>query len=816
MYEEIIKPVITVSVRNFVEFLLRSGNIDNRIKKATSDVQTMQEGARIHRLIQHKMGIEYHPEVMVSYISSFDRFDLKVEGRADGIIEGNPLTIDEIKTTHKDMIKLTEPDPVHLAQAKCYAYFVLKELDNKADKGIVTGQEIVVEGDRALSEICVRMTYCNADTLQCKYFHETYTFGELESFYTELVLQYKKWADFEITWPVERNESINNLTFPFEYRKGQKELVGQIYHTISENNRLFVEAPTGTGKTISTLYPSIKALAEGKGRRIFYLTAKTITRTAACECVDLLRQKALKLKSVVITAKEKVCMNTEPTQCNPDMCPYANGHFDRINEAVYDLLVNEDSFTRESIMEYAAKHVVCPFELSLDISLFCDAIICDYNYVFDPNVYLKRFFAEGIRDDYIFLVDEAHNLAERAMNMYSAEISKEDFLKIRAMVRPFDEGLAKAMEKSNKRLLEMKKICEKCSVVDDITPLIISLLTTLSNCDRFLEDVENFPDKEEFLDFYFKLRHFLNMYENMSEEDYLIYNRVNEKSEFVVKLLCTNPARSLKACLDKGVSTVFFSATLLPIQYFKDMLTGENDSAVYANSVFDPNKRGLFIAKDVSSKYTRRTETEYTNIASYINTVVRAHHGNYIVFFPSYSFMQSVLEPFEELYMDSDIMLLAQNPRMSEEEREIFLNCFADAVTDMRFKSLVGFCVIGGIFSEGIDLKGDNLIGSIIVGTGLPMVSEEREILKNKYDEEGFNGFDYAYRYPGMNKVLQAAGRVIRTEEDSGVVVLLDERFNQINYTKLFPREWKNMRRASLRTIEGQIEQFWQTVVSSK
>ena len=816
MYENIEKPLITVSVRNFVEFLLRSGSIDNRIKSSSSDVQTMQEGARIHRMIQHKMGIEYHPEVGVFHVSSFDNFDLKVEGRADGIIEGNPLTIDEIKTTHKDMIKLTEPDPVHLAQAKCYAYFVLKELDETIDKSVVTGQEIVVSGDRALSEICVRMTYCNADTLQCKYFHETYTFSELEAFYSELVNQYKRWADFEISWPSTRDTSIKELTFPFEYRNGQKELVGQVYHTISEGNRLFVEAPTGTGKTISTLYPSIKALSEGKGRRIFYLTAKTITRTAACECVDLLREKALRLKSVVLTAKEKICMNTENTQCNPDECPYANGHFDRINEAVYDLLSNEDSFTRETIMEYASKHVVCPFEFSLDISLFCDAIICDYNYVFDPNVYLKRFFAEGIRDDYIFLVDEAHNLAERAMNMYSAQISKESFLRVKALVRPFDEPLARALEKSNKRLLEMKKTCEKCSVVEDITPLTISLLTTMANCDRFLEDVENFPDKEEFLDFYFELRHFLNMYENMSDEDYLIYKRINEKNEFVVKLLCTNPARSIRTCLDKGVSTIFFSATLLPIQYYKDMLTGENDSAVYASSVFDPTKRGLFIARDVSSKYTRRTQTEYTNIASYINTVVRAHHGNYIVFFPSYSFMQSVLEPFEELFMDSDIMLLSQNPRMSEEEREVFLNCFSDAITDNKFKSLVGFCVIGGIFSEGIDLKGDNLIGSIIVGTGLPMVTEEREILKNKYDEEGFNGFDYAYRYPGMNKVLQAAGRVIRTEEDTGVVVLLDERFNQINYTKLFPREWKNMKQVGLKTIEPQIEQFWQNVVSSK
>lgn len=830
------KPLITVSVRNFVEFLLRSGNIDNRIKGTSSDVETMQEGARIHRMIQHKMGIEYHPEVGVFNVCSFDSFDLKVEGRADGIIEGNPLTIDEIKTTHKDLIKLTKPDPVHLAQAKCYAYFVLKELDDLRNKGVsegfedaendsdedievvtengasytVTGQEIAVVGDKALSEICVRMTYCNADTLQCKYFHETYTFSELKRFYTELVDEYRKWAEFEINWPYERDASINEVTFPYEFRSGQKELIGQIYHTISENNRLFVEAPTGTGKTIATLYPSIKAMGEGKSRRIFYLTAKTITRTAACDCLDLLRQRALKLKSVVITAKEKICMCTENTKCNPDDCPYANGHFDRINEAIYDLLTHEDSFTREIIMDYAGKHMVCPFEFCLDMSLFSDVIICDYNYVFDPNVYLRRFFAEGIRDDYIFLVDEAHNLVERAMGMYSAELVKEKFLQIKSLVRPFDEALARALEKCNKRLLELKKLCEKCEVLDDITPLVIALLTCRANCERFLEDVENFPDKEEFLDFYFDLRHFLNMYENMTDDDYLVYNRFNDKGEFVVKLLCTNPARSIRQSLDRGISTIFFSATLLPIQYFKDMLTGENDSAVYAKSVFDPSKRGLFIAKDVSSKYTRRTATEYYNIASYINTAVRAHHGNYLVFFPSYSFMKSVMEPFEEWFYDEDILLLAQNPRMSEEDRESFLGYFSDGITDKDYKSIVGFCVMGGIFSEGIDLKGDNLIGSIIIGTGLPMVSDEREILKNKYDEEGFNGFDYAYRYPGMNKVLQAAGRVIRTEEDTGIVLLLDERFNQQSYVKLYPREWHDYRQVTGKNVQALIESFWE------
>ena len=810
MYENEQRALITVSVRNFVEFLLRGGSIDNRIKSSGPDVESMQEGARIHRMIQHRMGIEYHPEVNVFYTHSFDNYDLKVEGRADGIIEGNPLTVDEIKTTHKDLFKLTEPDPIHLAQAKCYAFFILEEINESLDKNVVTGEEIIVSGEKAFCEITVRMTYCNADTLQCKYFHYTYTFLELKTFFFELLLSYKKWADFELTWPDKRNETIKALSFPFSYREGQKELMSQIYHTITNQERLFVEAPTGTGKTIATLYPSIKAMGEGKSRRIFYLTAKTITRTAACDCIELLSKDGLAVKSTVITAKEKICMCTENTKCNPDDCPYADGHYDRVNDAVYDLLTGENSYTRDVIMEYANKHMVCPFEFSLDLSLFSDIIICDYNYVFDPNVYLRRFFAEGIRDDYIFLVDEAHNLVERAMGMFSADLSKEKILKIRSLIKPFDKALASALNKCNKRMLELKNEYDKCGVIEDISPLVVALVTCKANFDRFLEESDGFPDKEEALDFYFDLRHFLNMYENMTDSDYLIYDRINENGEYMVKLLCTNPARSLKQSLDKGICTVFFSATLLPIQYFKDMLTGENDNAVYAKSVFDPKKRGLFIAKDVSSKYTRRTENEYYNIARYIDTAIRARHGNYIVFFPSYSFMESVLKQYEEYFEDGDILLLKQNPRMNESEREDFLKMFSDSLTDKSFKSLLGLCVMGGIFSEGIDLKGDNLIGSIIVGPGLPMVSDEREILKTKYEEEGFNGYDYAYRYPGMNKVLQAAGRVIRTEEDRGVVLLLEERFNQTHYTRLFPREWSGYRQVSISNVKSEILRFWE------
>jgi len=815
------KPQIRVSVRNFVEFLLRSGDIDNRIKSSASDVETMQEGARIHRLIQRRMGLEYHAEVSLSHIESFESFDLLVEGRADGIIEGDIITIDEIKTTHKELIHLTKANPVHFAQAKCYAYFVLKELHNKVsvedffsdtELVTVTKDEIAVLTPESFNEINVRLTYCNADSLECKYFHESYTFEQLEKFYLDLANEYKKWAEFELTWKDIRNDSIKEVTFPYGFRTGQKELIGQVYKTVISNERLFVEAPTGTGKTIATIYPSIKAMGEDRASKIFYLTAKTITRTAACDCIDLLREKALRLKSVVITAKEKICVCEKNCECNPDVCEHAKGHFDRINDAIYDLIISADSFTRETITEYAIKHKVCPFEFGLDVSLFCDAIICDYNYVFDPNVYLRRFFQDTAKRDYIFLVDESHNLVDRAMEMYSATIEKEEFLDVKRKVKPFDRKLERALETVNKRLLEMKHDLADCDVLEGITSLAIALIKCQGQLERFLDEDEHCPDREDVLDLYFKVRHFMNMYENMTDDDYIIYDTLTPENHFMVKLLCTNPSRNIKECIDKGISTVFFSATLLPIQYYKDMLTGEDDSAVYANSVFDENKRGIFISKDVSSRYTRRNETEYINIAKYIDMAIRSKDGNYMVFFPSYAFMNSVQKAYEEYYLDEDIYLIAQNPHMTEADRENFLSCFSDNITDVKFKSLVGFCVIGGIFSEGIDLKGENLIGALIVGTGLPMVTKERELLKNKYTDEGFNGFDYAYKYPGMNKVLQAAGRVIRTEEDRGIICLLDERFLERNYLRLFPREWSNYSQTSLENGKIKFGDFWSSL----
>ena len=544
-------------------------------------------------------------------------------------------------------------------------------------------------------------------------------------------------------------------------------------------------------------------MGEGLAEKIFYLTAKSITATVALDAFRILGGKGYQAKTVLITAKEKMCV-CEEMDCNPQNCPYAEGHFDRVNDAVFELLQKEEIFTREIFLEQAHRHRVCPFELCLDTASWADNIICDYNYVFDPNVYLRRFFAEGTKEEYLFLVDEAHNLVERARSMYSAVLVKEDFLAVKKLVKPYSKKLAAELEKCNKILLAYKRECEDYQICENISNFAFALMRFGAAADTFLQKSTEFPGKKEFLDLYLKVRHFLNMYERL-DEHYVIYTQFLENHSFMIKLFCVDPALNLQECLDKGRSTVFFSATLLPIQYYKKLLsTKEENYAIYAKTAFSKEQSCLLIGDGVSSKYTRRNRMEFQNIARYIQKIVSAKKGNYMVFFPSYRFLEQVYEEFFPM-MEGQTDCIVQTTGMKEEEREEFLGEFEKE----RKHSLVGFCVMGGIFGEGIDLKEELLIGAIVVGTGLPQVGQEREILKQYFEAHGGEGFDYAYRYPGMNKVLQAAGRVIRTKEDKGVIALLDERFLQREYRRLFPREWEEYTVCSHENIGNVLENFW-------
>ena len=780
-------PVIRISVRNLVEFILREGDIDNRTGGG-QDPENMQMGSRIHRKIQRQMGSDYQAEVPLKTEIVCDGFILKIEGRADGLIHTKEqVMVDEIKGVLRELDRVQEPAGIHLAQAKCYASMVAEQ-----------------EG---VDEIGVQMTYCQMETEEVKRFQYSYQSNELKVWFDEVIRQYEKWAKFQIEWRKARNASIKGIEFPFPYRKGQRELAVSVYRTILRKKKLFIQAPTGVGKTISTVFPAVKAVGEELGEKIFYLTAKTITRTVAEQAFETLREQNLKFKVITLTAKEKICF-CEETSCNPDDCPYAKGHFDRVNDAVYELLMQEDVMSREVLEAQAREHKVCPFEMALDVSTWVDGVICDYNYVFDPDARLRRFFAEGGAGGYLFLIDEAHNLVERGRQMYSAELCKEDFLAVKKLVKGEAPRFAKRLEACNKILLAMKKECENYKVLDNISHFGIQLMNVLSETDRYLEECVDKEVRETVLDFYFQVRSFMNIYDGL-DENYVVYTEYQENGRFVLKLFCVNPAANLQKCLDKGNSAVFFSATLLPIQYYKRLLSTEKDNyAVYIDSSFDTKKRLLMNGVDVSTRYAMRSREMYQRYATYIFRVVKAKMGNYLIFFPSYRFMEDVYQEFTQLLAsdEEEMELVIQQKHMDEEERENFLRAFEMG----REKSLIGFGVLGGIFSEGIDLTNEKLIGTLIIGTGLPQVCNEREILKSYFDQKGLYGFDYAYRYPGMNKVLQAAGRVIRTEDDHGVILLLDERFQREKGKEIFPKEWADCERCRLDIVEEKIRLFWE------
>lgn len=838
------------SVRNLVEFILRGGDIDNRSGRMITDA--MMEGSKIHRKIQRSMGENYQAEVPLALTIEAEEYMLVIEGRADGIAYGEfpnqnsekeaytqdtfldrtgkseeMVYIDEIKGVYRNVATMEAPVYVHKAQAMCYAY--IYALQNHLD------------------QIGVQMTYCNLDTEDVKLFQEVFAWDTLADWFGNLIAEYRKWADWQIMWRRKRQESIQNLEFPYPYREGQRKLVGDVYRTIRRGKNLFLQAPTGVGKTISTIFPAVKAVGEELADRIFYLTAKTITATVAKETFGLLREQGYQAKIIQLTAKEKLCLcgNTAIEQeaadqdnpypdfpqikleCNPQNCPYAKGHFDRVNDAVFELLQASDLFTREEILAQARKHRVCPFELSLDVATWCDNILCDYNYVFDPNVYLKRFFQDSSKEKYLFLVDEAHNLVDRSREMYSATLYKEDILAVKKIMKPHNQAIARTLDKCNKAMLDFKRECENYSVCESVGVLTFYLMRLVSQMEEFFEKPREFPDKKTVLDFYFELRNFVNIYD-LVDENYVIYDEMQEDGRFMIKLFCVDPSKNLQKCIDKSVSTIFFSATLLPINYYKRLLsTKEDNYAIYAQSTFDETQRLLAFGRDVSTKYTRRGPAEYEKIARYIRAAIRSKKGNYMVFFPSYKMMQDVYDVFVCVERESDtrsgvavsdepniaeesleesLTIIMQHSNMNEAEREEFLQAFEQEDGG----TLVAFCVMGGIFGEGIDLKNDRLIGAVIVGTGLPQISNEREILKQYYDKQGLSGFDYAFRYPGINKVLQAAGRVIRTQEDRGIIVLLDERFLQSDYNALYPREWKNRIVGNVETVDAEICKFWE------
>lgn len=755
------KHVLDISVHQLVDFLLRTGDIDNRVFNRSS----MNEGTLIHSIYQSKQGKNYLSEYYLEDTFVVDETILKLNGRADGIIKksDSEFVIDEIKSTVIDLEEFRNSNlSWHLGQAKCYAYMFAKE--------------------QHLSTIGVKLTYIKQGNIKEKLYDEyLFTFEDLEKDIYFLVNEYLTFYNIIFRLQEERNESIAHLPFPYlTYRKGQRELAKYCYSIAKNGGRLFVEAPTGIGKTVSTLYPFIKALKDDEKSKIFYLTAKTSGKNSAYETMQALKKSGLKALDVLITAKDKICFCKDKA-CNPDECPYAKAYYNKIKTVIKEAIMSYSSFDRDTIEAIAKTFHVCPFELQLDLSLFCDVIICDYNYVFDPISYLKRFYDED-SSHYLVLVDEAHNLVDRGRKMYSARICRHSFEEARKSMRHIPNKTIKNQISKIRKIFD--SFLELPDGQNEVGDFETSLYRTFDNFLSAYNEVNknnNSDITKELTEFYLDVNRFMKINDYVGD-NYLIY--INKDEDITLNLLCLDASEYLGNKLKSVKGSVLFSATFSPIDYYIKVLGGdpENDPQLCLSSPFPKENLKLCIVPNISIKYKNR-EQSYESVAKYINVFVNQKIGNYFIYLPSYEYLNKLL-PLLSLGENVDIHI--QNKEMSEQEREEFLLNFEHSPN----KTHIGFAIIGGAFSEGIDLVDDRLSGVLIVGIGLPKINYESNQISRWYQDNGLNGYDYAYLYPGMNKVMQAIGRLIRSESDKGTVLLIDERYLTMEYQNLYQKQY--------------------------
>ena len=752
---------IKKSVREFVELILKSGSLDNTFKTNARAI----EGVRAHQKLQksnEEIFKEYEKEVYLETTIDVGSFILHIEGRCDGIILDSDRTIvEEIKSTYVPLSAIYDDfNDMHWSQGKIYAYMVSQE--------------------RNIEVIYVQLSYYNLDNNEVKSFLKKYTKKELTEYMIELVSYYKKYIEIQIENRVKRNTSIKKLDFPFqEYREGQLSFIKACYGTIRDESKIFIQAPTGTGKTISTIFPALKALDKGYGEKIFYLTAKGANKTVVEETLRILRDKGLVIRTIILQAKEKICLN-EKISCNKEDCIYANLYYDKLKNSIMDIVSNEYEFSIEKIVEYAEKYEMCPFELSLDLIEWCDLIVCDYNYIFDPKVGLRRIIEEGEKN--IVLIDEAHNLVDRSRNSYSASLYKSKFEDIKKEVRGIVPKLYRRINKVTKLFIQERIYCEEKKsdymYYREIPKEFCKELRILSKeIDNVLSEKINHIYDEKLLNLYFDVNTFLEISE-LYDDDYYTYIE-DMNNEVKISLFCADPAKNLRSIMNKFRAVILFSATLSPFNYFIKILGGnEDDYRLKLKSPFPKENFKVYMHK-ANTRYTVRDKT-VPQVCKAITQFISSYEGNYMIFFPSYEYMKKVKEYLEEHGMLNNI--LCQESDMTTEQQKDFIKKFE------KRNNIVGLCVMGGSFSEGIDLPGDDLIGVVIVGVGYPKISIEGQIIREHFKRDGEN---IAYIYPGINKVLQAAGRVIRTETDKGRLLLIDDRYLESKYFKLIPDEWK-------------------------
>lgn len=636
----------------------------------------------------------------------------------------------------------------------------------------------------------------------------TVSLSDMEEKYTDILNLYILWKEFGEEWKSIRNSSIETMEFPYpSYRTGQEKFMRDIYNVISRKGIAISQAPTGTGKTLSSMFPTLKSMSRDLADKVFYLTAKTIGVKVAEESLDKMRDKGLKAKSVTITAKEKVCINEE-VSCNVKKCPYAINHYGKSKIAIFDMLVNEESYTRDTIAYYAAKYLICPYELAIEVSKFCDVVICDYNYVFDFGVRNKMFpDGEKITEKHIYLVDESHNLVDRARDMFSATIEKGKILNASKELHPYMGFSSDLFDKIIKEIEELEKNenlfkpnSEKLpkNLLKYVSELILEINSAIKN------GGQNFPLPMA-LELVSNLEKF-NAVAGYFDEDSVMYleRMYTSIKDCRLKLFCVNPNKRLIESYNNAAAVIEFSATFAPMGYFNYLLGHKGRTyGIVIDNPFPKENKEVIVINNISTRLKDR-EKSYRPIVEHIKEIIDKKVGNYMIFAPSFEYLENVYSIFKEVM--PNIKTIKQTQGMNEDERVEYIESFKENPKE----TMISFNVVSGIFAEGIDLSGDRLIGSIIISPALPTFNVESKIIQNYFNNAGVNGYNIAYTYPGFNKVLQAAGRVIRTETDRGVIALIDDRFDTDEYKSLYPKDWDNIKYSNSPEKTSEIvNDFW-------
>lgn len=752
--------ICKLSVRELVEFVYQCGHL----MYTSYSIERAQLGGRIHRMLQQNDNPSYQSEVYLDHKYTLDDITFLIDGRADGIFTyQDQIYIEEIKTTSLPYQDIHDDNLIHFAQAYCYGFMYATK--------------------HHIDKLIIRLTYYQIETKQIRQFDQHKTLQELTDFYHNTLQEYIKWAILKRDIQHSSIQNLKQLQFPFpSFRDKQRQFSIAVYKTIIDNETLFVQAPTGTGKTISTLFPALKAIGEQKTEKIFYLCSKNTTAKAACDTLLLLYKQQLPFKSIHLIAKEKICLQDDKN-CDPNNCPYANNYYQRNKKALYSLLHSAHFIQKDTLQSFAIKHQVCPFELSLDASLYMDVIIADYNYVFDPKVYLKRFFLQ-LQTNYTLLIDEAHNLIERAKSMYSTSLSQSAFQNLLNILPNYPDSLYEIIF----AILEYMNILRKTypashTALDDVDEQLLHLL------DKFVIKYQALTKKpipkhleEPLQNLYFDILHFLRIYE-IFDDNFIFW--VEHNRDLQLQLICLDPKNPIRSVLSKVTATIFFSATLTPISYYKDLLGAKKDCPhLILPYCYDTSRMAVIINTKLSTRYLDRLSS-LQDLIQYIYAAISAKQGNYMVFCSSYAYMQLLKDTFVKYY--PFIRVHMQKTNMNTLEKQEFLSLF-----NHKHETQVFFCVLGGSFSEGIDMKKDLLIGAIIIGVGLPKVSSLQEFMKDHFQMKYHMGHTYAYKIPGMNKVIQAAGRVIRSSSDYGIIMFIDTRYAEYSYFSLLPKHLQN------------------------